>query len=29
MVDRNEIQRVVTSCNDYAEAEKRSKLSFF
>lgn len=23
MVDRNEIQRVVTSCNDYAEAEKR------
>lgn len=25
MVDKEEIQRVVSSCNDFAEAEKRSK----
>lgn len=24
-VDKEEIQRVVSSCNDFAEAEKRSK----
>ena len=25
MLEREEIQRVVSSCNDFAEAEKRSK----
>lgn len=25
MMDKEEIQRVVSSCNDFAEAEKRSK----
>lgn len=25
MVDKEEVQRVVSSCNDFAEAEKRSK----
>lgn len=29
MVDKEEIQRVVSSCNDFAEAEKRSKHLFF
>lgn len=29
MVDKEEIQRVVSSCNDFAEAEKRSKHIFF
>lgn len=28
MVDKEEIQRVVSSCNDFAEAEKRSKPPF-
>jgi len=26
LLEREEIQRVVSSCNDFAEAEKRSKL---
>lgn len=25
MDDKEEIQRVITTCNDFAEAEKRSK----
>lgn len=25
MLDKEEIQKVVSSCNDFAEAEKRSK----
>lgn len=28
VVDKEEIQRVVSSCNDFAEAEKRSKHLF-
>lgn len=28
LLDKEEIQRVVSSCNDFAEAEKRSKQLF-
>lgn len=29
VVDKEEIQKVVSSCNDFAEAEKRSKYLLY